>query len=511
MRPARLARDRMPDVWSSHACPCFADLSFQEGLYAEHLLGQVRSLQEKHGWPGWKSDEMASDFLNNRYMANTCRIAAGHLGSLLGQQRPAWNFTEHLLTPVGRQALWYICQDNSYVREIHVPANEVGEDDVPGLTRCLASCPSLKLLDLSSNALYRLSMEMTPLWKRLCDSLAANQTLTDLNLNNNRLQGTGVRMVSRALLTCSSLRRLGFSHNEPVMEPALVDLFRYHPSLVSVELVEDIERHLPSRMKDEIGRALLENKAGKLGFLHCDLFTLSETTDSLEWPEKASASDAVLLAGVLKTNTALTAFNLSPGATLSNSARSVLGKALLLNPGSRLSFCNDFGLSEGVHTCEFDLSRPELKDVEPFRLLAGCLRGNRTGPAPSHFTVSSRHHQQHPQIRATTTNTSTNTPARPCALQPPPLPHHHTPPPPPTTHHHAPPPPPNTHHPPHYSPTTHHPGVADVPPRTSHPPVVSLPVHSTRCITSMRTPLDVVPRIAPIVHASHSRCSPLLQ
>ena len=55
-----------------------------------------------------------------------------------------------------------------------------------------------------------------------------------------------------------------------------------------------------------------------------------------------------------------------------------LGEALLNNPGSRLAFCNDFGLQPSVEACDFDLSKTELKDVEPFRLLAGCLRGNRT-------------------------------------------------------------------------------------------------------------------------------------
>ena len=89
-------------------------------------------------------------------------------------------------------------------------------------------------------------------------------------------------------------------------------------------------------------------------------------------------SDAVLLAGVLVTNTVLTTFNIASGAQLANSARSALGEALLNNPGSRVAFCNDFGLQPNVTACQFDLSRSELKEVEPFRLLAGCLRGNRT-------------------------------------------------------------------------------------------------------------------------------------
>ena len=158
----------------------------------------------------------------------------------------------------------------------------------------------------------------------------------------------------------------------------MCDFFRQHPSLVSVELVEAVDRHFPNRAKDDLGRALLENKARKLGFLHCDTFVLSEQTTSLSWPKEASTSDAVLLAGALVTNTVLTTFNIAPGASLANTARSALGEALLNNPGSRVAFCNDFGLQPKVDTCEFDLSRTELKDVEPFRLLAGCLRGNRT-------------------------------------------------------------------------------------------------------------------------------------
>ena len=63
----------------------------------------------------------------------------------------------------------------------------------------------------------------------------------------------------------------GLSHNQPSVEPALAELLRKHPSLVSVELVEHSDRHLPTRAKDEIGRALLENKSRKLSFLHCDM------------------------------------------------------------------------------------------------------------------------------------------------------------------------------------------------------------------------------------------------
>ena len=103
----------------------------------------------------------------------------------------------------------------------------------------------------------------------------------------------------------------------------------------------------------------------------------------------------MLLAGVLVTNTTLTTFNIATGATLANTARSALGEALLNNPGSRVAFCNDFGLAPNVDTCEFDLSRTELKDVEPFRLLAGCLRGNRT---LTHVTLRQLRMEQIPTL-----------------------------------------------------------------------------------------------------------------
>ena len=357
----------------------FKHLSFQEGLYAEHLLLLVTSLTPPNGagWPGWSTDKTAAEFLNNRYMNNTCRIAAGHLGALLAKQRPEWDFRQFPLTPNGRSALWYVTLDNDEVRTINVSNNDVGSDDVPGISKTVATCSNLQKLDLSENELVKLTVVPTE-WSMMCEAFSNNDTLTDLNLNKNRLGPIGVRTAARALRNCSGLKRLGFSFNEPGVEHSLAELLKLHPGLESVELVEALDRHLPSRSKDDIGRALLENKAKTLGYLHCDTFVLAEETTHLTWPKEASTSDAVLLAGVLVTNTTLTTFNIGSGASLANTARSALGEALLNNPGSRVAFCNDFGLAPKVDTCEFDLSRTELKDVEPFRLLAGCLRGNRT-------------------------------------------------------------------------------------------------------------------------------------
>ena len=360
----------------------FKHLSFQEGLYAEHLLLLVTSLAPPNGpgWPGWASDDKAAEFLNNRYMNNTCRIAAGHLGGLLASARPHWDFSTEKanLTPNGRSALWYITDDNDKVQSINVAQNDISADDVSGLAKTIMTCSNLQTLSLANNDLQKLTAESTADWNIVCDALSQSSTLTDLNLNNNHLGPAACAFAAKALLTCTGLKRLGFSYNEPGVEPALADLLRAHPALESIELVEAIDRHLPSRAKDDLGRALLENKHQKLGFLHCDVFIVSEETKSLVWPKEASTSDAVLLAGLLQTNTTLTSFNIATGATLENKARSALGEALLSNENARVAFCNDFGLAPNVDSCEFDLSRTELKEVEPFRLLAGCLRGNRT-------------------------------------------------------------------------------------------------------------------------------------
>ena len=66
----------------------FKHLSFKEGLFAQHLL-----IQADLGWEGWETDAISCEFLNNPFMNNTCRIAAGFLGSRLAKRRPAWNFS----------------------------------------------------------------------------------------------------------------------------------------------------------------------------------------------------------------------------------------------------------------------------------------------------------------------------------------------------------------------------------------------------------------------------------
>ena len=139
-------------------------------LYAEHLLLLVTSLAQGSGWPGWATDQSAAEFLNNRYMNNTCRIAAGHLGGLLAAQRPHWNFRDAPLTESGRSALSFILDDNPLVESLNLSRNGVSCEDAPGLSRTISTCPSLRILDLSENELCKL-VEVPTHWSKLCEAI----------------------------------------------------------------------------------------------------------------------------------------------------------------------------------------------------------------------------------------------------------------------------------------------------------------------------------------------------
>jgi len=133
---------------------------------------------------------------------------------------------------------------------------------------------------------------------------------------------------------------------------------------------------LTPRAQDNIGQALLQNDGGKLAFLECDSFAVHPETKSLVWTSSLPA-DAVLLAGVLKTNTTLTALGVAAGNKLSDSGRAAIGRALLQNKEGRVGFCDELGLKEGVKVTEIDLAN-SFHSVEAFLLLAGVLRANRT-------------------------------------------------------------------------------------------------------------------------------------
>ena len=96
---------------------------------------------------------------------------------------------------------------------------------------------------------------------------------------------------------------------------SLAGMLQVHPTLRSVGVIEKepttrSERTywLDTRGKEAIGRALLDSP-GTVMFLQCDVFALNENTTTLLWTSRAPC-DAIVLAGVLRSNSVLTSLNL---------------------------------------------------------------------------------------------------------------------------------------------------------------------------------------------------------
>jgi Ran GTPase-activating protein (RanGAP) involved in mRNA processing and transport len=142
-------------------------------------------------------------------MNNTCRIASGYLGALLARQRPTWDFHDEPLSENGRSALWFITDSNLEVQNINVSQNDISWEDVPGMARMLVTCPKLTKFDISNNQLSTLVETHFSGFHRMCEALANNRSLTDLNMNSNNLGMVGVRMICNSLQSLKGLRRLG--------------------------------------------------------------------------------------------------------------------------------------------------------------------------------------------------------------------------------------------------------------------------------------------------------------
>ena len=360
----------------------FKHLSFQEGLFAQHLL-----MQAVDGWEGWATDDLAADFLNNPFMNNTCRIAAGHLGSLLAKRRPAWNFSAKsaTLTSVGLFALWLLMERNATLQQLVLRGNAVGRqyEDSAGLARMFSTSTALTSIDLSKNEIGALRQTTVGL-RQLARGLSMNKSLTDVNFASNELWPEGLKAVCNALRTCTALRILDVSFNHPGREMALSELLREHTNLQSLAVIEAtpqtrIERsfHLDARAKEAIGRALLESTAS-LRYLQCDAFAVRAETVALEWTSTQQC-DAVLLAGALKTNDSMTAINIGSGAgELGDFEREEVGLALLRNLSGRVGYCDIYSLRpDGPRAQTFDLKdKAQVRSFRSFVLLAGLMRGN---------------------------------------------------------------------------------------------------------------------------------------
>eukprot|EP00966_Prymnesium_polylepis_P112117 2593536-Prymnesium_polylepis.1 len=213
----------------------FTHLSFQEGLYAMHLLKIV----DKPDWTDWDTDSLASAFLNNRFLNNTCCIASGKLGTLLAQRRSKWDFSAqsgNALSLFGRQSLWFICQKNEALEALDLTESDVKPSDTAGLCKLIATCSHLQKLGLGSNGLGKMDGSQL---RQLSQALTEAHSLIELDLSSNQLGRTGVEAVARALCECPMLQVLNLSYNEPGDRfKNLLRLIRTHKELRSLSMIE---------------------------------------------------------------------------------------------------------------------------------------------------------------------------------------------------------------------------------------------------------------------------------
>ena len=275
-------------------------------------------------------------------MNNTCRIASTRFGSLLGKQRPTWDFSsdEARLQVQGKRALWLLA--NPDIVEVNLNNCKAGEDfdeAGEGLGRLINVGTSITTLLLANNQLGKLD------WRKqqFTRALSGSESLTMLNLRNNNLESTGVRMVCSALLTCKNLKTLDISYNRPFREPALPLLLRNHPNLTDVGIIEEGKGKLDPRAKIIIGQALTERANPRMFAIQNDVFQVHRDTTSVDWPATAEHGDVLMLAGILQTNTSLTSFSFRPD-NLNDDDQEILGQALLKHRAGRLGYAPNFGL-----------------------------------------------------------------------------------------------------------------------------------------------------------------------
>ena len=375
----------------------FKHLSFQEGLFSQHLIMQAQAAVKPDAPPLsiWETDAAASAFLCDPFMNNTCRISAGILGALLAKRRPSWDFSSAPLTATGKRALWLLA--NGALAKLNLRKNSVGEDNDDaneGLAKLIRSATQLRELHLGSNKLGALAGEDESGWRRqqISRALSSSTSITELDLSDNDLRPPGVAVMCVALRALRTLQKLDLSFNWPGRTKELPELLLSHPAMTCIGVSEEPPKtvwqrvaYLDSRAKEKIGRTLLDRPQPILGFMRCDAFELVETTTALLWTSQLDA-DAVLLAGVLRANTVLTALNFGGGEELREDSKELVGSALLAGVGSQLGLCDAFGLRPGLTSAAFELNakakdaaaKDVVKSIKAFTLLCGILRGNKT-------------------------------------------------------------------------------------------------------------------------------------
>ena len=299
---------------------------------------------------GGKTDATAAEFLNNAYMNNVCRIAAGELGKRLAKLRPVWSFTGSArLGWVGKAALWSIVMGNELIESLDVSGSEVGpgqggaEADVDsnGLSVLFASCTNLHTVKLAFNNLGAFSSKQLSKW---CKGLKNNRSLTSLDLQSNKLGADGVKTVVNALRHCVCLKALNLSRNQPGGRPeALVQLVQEHPQLENLSVVEEEDKHLTSarpRRSCATAQCVAQLPRAQLAYLCVRRLRRSSRRDqdAHAGPPRLPA-DVTLLAGAATARTPRSPRIAASRGAVHRRGRSarMLGKALLENESGRRS------------------------------------------------------------------------------------------------------------------------------------------------------------------------------
>ena len=178
--------------------------------------------------------------------------------------------------------------------------------------------------------------------KQLGNALREARALTELDLSSNSLGWSGVDGLSRALCDLPTLRKLNLSYNEPGDRfKYLLQLVRTHKELRSLSMVERRKEDFGTNGKTSLALALAtRHKASALSYFEIDSFSLLHDTTSLQWTAEVGQNEAIadanasVLAGVLRTNTTLQSLSLAAESKMSDTAQSVVGRALLNNPSS---------------------------------------------------------------------------------------------------------------------------------------------------------------------------------
>ena len=83
----------------------------------------------------------------------------------------------------------------------------------------------------------------------------------------------------------------------------------------------------------------------------------------IEWPSTAEHGDVLMLAGILQTNTTLTAFDFKPE-NLNDDDQELLGRALLKHRAGRVGYCSNFNLHQPVRSVVDEVARAEAAKAE---------------------------------------------------------------------------------------------------------------------------------------------------